>query len=106
MPMTTRERLVGWIVAVPLLIVLAMRLGIPASAQEGRALPKPAVDTTPTHAPTEVAVFAGGCFWGVQGVFQHVKGVTNALSGYAGGSKNTAHYELTNDGTTGHAESV
>ena len=57
-------------------------------------------------ATSEVAVFAGGCFWGVQGVFQHVKGVSNAVSGYAGGAKSTAIYELTNDGTTGHAESV
>ena len=57
-------------------------------------------------AASQVAVLAGGCFWGVQGVFQHVKGVSNALSGYAGGAKSTAVYELTNDGTTGHAESV
>ena len=51
-------------------------------------------------------VLAGGCFWGVQGVFQHVTGVTNAVSGYAGGARSTATYEQTNDGTTGHAESV
>ena len=51
-------------------------------------------------------MIAGGCFWGVQGVFQHVKGVSNALSGYAGGAKSTAIYEVTNSGTTGHAESV
>jgi len=55
---------------------------------------------------SEVAVLAGGCFWGVQGVFQHVAGVTSAVSGYAGGSEATAHYETVSTGTTGHAESV
>jgi peptide-methionine (S)-S-oxide reductase len=105
MPVTTRERVTGWIIATPLLIALAIYV-MPASAQEGLALPKPAVGTTPTQAASEVTVFAGGCFWGVQGVFQHVPGVINAVSGYAGGAKSTAHYELTNDGSTGHAESV
>ena len=52
------------------------------------------------------AVFAGGCFWGVQGVFQHVKGVTNAVSGYSGGDRETAHYEMVGSGRTGHAETV
>jgi peptide-methionine (S)-S-oxide reductase len=52
------------------------------------------------------AVFAGGCFWGVEGVFEHVKGVKSAVSGYSGGSKNTAHYDLVSNGNTGHAESV
>lgn len=55
---------------------------------------------------TKVAVFAGGCFWGVQDVFQHVQGVSNALSGYAGGEKATAVYEMIGSGRTGHAESV
>jgi peptide-methionine (S)-S-oxide reductase len=64
-----------------------------------------------TSAPTRAAadetiVLAGGCFWGVQGVFQRVKGVTRAVSGYAGGSADSAHYELVSRGTTGHAESV
>jgi peptide-methionine (S)-S-oxide reductase len=53
-----------------------------------------------------VAVFAGGCFWGVQGVFQHVKGVTKAVSGYAGGDKGSAEYETVSLGSTGHAEAV
>jgi len=53
--------------------------------------------------PQEVAVFAGGCFWGVQGVFQHTKGVNQAVSGYAGGSKQTAVYEMVGSGLTGHA---
>jgi peptide-methionine (S)-S-oxide reductase len=88
-----------------LLAALAMR-GLFAAPQEGLVLPKPATDISRSASATEVAVLAGGCFWGVQGVFQHVKGVTNAVSGYAGGSKNTAHYEMTHDGTSGHAESV
>ena len=52
---------------------------------------------------SETAVFAGGCFWGVQGVFQHVKGVSNAVSGYAGGTPASAHYEMVSGGRTGHA---
>jgi peptide-methionine (S)-S-oxide reductase len=58
-------------------------------------------------APTgQTAVFAGGCFWGVDAVFKHVKGVTNVESGYAGGNAATAHYEMVSEGNTGHAESV
>ena len=60
----------------------------------------------PAAAGTETAVFAGGCFWGIQGVFQHTKGVTQAVSGYAGGSKTTAHYTMVGSGMTGHAEAV
>ena len=93
------------IVAAILIGAVAMRI-MPAAAQEGIALPAPAINMPASQASSDVAVFAGGCFWGVQGVFQHVKGVTNAVSGYAGGAKSTAIYELTNDGTTGHAESV
>ena len=65
-----------------------------------------ALVTVPVTAKTETAVFAGGCFWGVQGVFQHVKGVTSAVSGFTGGSAATAHYERVSQGDTGHAESV
>lgn len=93
------------VVAVLLLATLAMRI-VPATAQEGLALPVPALDLPASQASSEVMVVAGGCFWGVQGVFQHVKGVSNAVSGYAGGAQSTATYERTNDGTTGHAESV
>ena len=78
---------------------------LPASADGGRALPRPATDVKPA-AGSAVAVFAGGCFWGVQGVFQHVKGVTSAVSGYAGGDKGSAEYETVSLGATGHAESV
>ena len=100
-----RVSLRGLLIGVLLLAVVAMRI-MPAAAQEGVTLPAPAVDMPAGQSTTAVAVLAGGCFWGVQGVFQHLKGVSNAVSGYAGGSKSTAVYELTNDGTTGHAESV
>lgn len=75
------------------------------AAEEAVVIPAPTVDEAST-ASTEKAIFAGGCFWGVQGVFQHVKGVKNAVSGYAGGAKDTAVYETVSSGTTGHAESV
>ena len=69
-------------------------------------LPNPATDEKQSEVKSEVAVFAGGCFWGVEAVFDAVKGVSEAISGYAGGSKNNAHYEIVSTGTTGHAESV
>jgi peptide-methionine (S)-S-oxide reductase len=78
-----------------------------AFADGGDALPDPAVD--PASAPSagpQTAVIAGGCFWGIQAVFQHVKGVVSATSGYSGGSAATAHYEQVGEGNTGHAESV
>jgi peptide-methionine (S)-S-oxide reductase len=93
-----------------LLTLLAALLGGGAglaSAEEGIALPAPAVDEPAAMAAkTETAILAGGCFWGVQGVFQHVEGVSNAISGYAGGAADTAQYELVGSGATGHAESV
>jgi peptide-methionine (S)-S-oxide reductase len=67
-------------------------------------LPSPSFDP-PARGP-QVAVLAGGCFWGVQGVFEHVKGIRKVWAGYAGGKQATAHYELVSTGTTGHAESV
>lgn len=80
--------------------------GSGAAADVARAVPAPAVDEPASAAASEVAVLAGGCFWGVQGVFQHVDGVTAAVSGYAGGAKNTADYHTVSSGSTGHAESV
>jgi peptide-methionine (S)-S-oxide reductase len=78
-----------------------------SSSGEGRAIPAVAVDApAASQATTEVAVLAGGCFWGVQGVFQHVEGVTSAVSGYAGGDMNSAKYDLVSSGRTGHAEAV
>jgi peptide-methionine (S)-S-oxide reductase len=79
----------------------------PASAAEDAvAIPAPTLDEPAATAGTETAVFAGGCFWGVQGVFQHVRGVTQAVSGYAGGKAGTAQYDTVSSGSTGHAESV
>src|SRR5687768_7962176 len=81
---------------------------IPSIAEEARVIPVPALDQTAGTSPvtSEVAIFAGGCFWGVQGVFQHVEGVTSAVSGYAGGAAETAHYQMIGSGETGHAEAV
>lgn len=80
---------------------------IPSMAAESAVvIPAPADDAAASSAATETAVVAGGCFWGVQGVFQHVKGVTNAVSGYAGGDEKTAQYESVGSGRTGHAEAV
>jgi peptide-methionine (S)-S-oxide reductase len=92
-----------------LLIAAGVSLAVLRSTAEiARTLPVPAVDEQAGEgaAISEVAVLAGGCFWGVQGVFQHVDGVTNAVSGYAGGELKTAHYEMVGSGRTGHAESV
>jgi peptide-methionine (S)-S-oxide reductase len=78
-----------------------------ACAAPAHPVPPPAVDeTVAATAGPEIAVLAGGCFWGVQGVFQHVKGVTSAVSGYTGGDKEHAIYEVVGTGATGHAESV
>src|SRR5215813_11257417 len=77
------------------------------SAETARAIPAPLLDATGSSDLTrDTVVLAGGCFWGVQGVFQHVKGVTNAVSGYSGGDAATAQYQMVGTGTTGHAESV
>ena len=82
--------------------------GLPAMAAEPAVVIAPPRDAgTPTPGATaETAVLAGGCFWGVQGVFQHVKGVTRAISGYAGGEARTANYNAIGSGRTGHAEAV
>jgi peptide-methionine (S)-S-oxide reductase len=77
-----------------------------SSTEAARAVPSSASDQPASQAPSAVAVFAGGCFWGVQGVFQHVSGVTYAVYGYAGGDAKTARYEAVSSGMTGHAESV
>ena len=69
-------------------------------------VPPPAVDSAPSGSAPQTAVVAGGCFWGVDAVFKHVEGVSKVVSGYAGGSGSTAHYETVGTGRTGHAESV
>ena len=97
---------VGLILA-PLMLAFGLTYwASPSAAELARVVPSPLVDEAAPAASTEVAVLAGGCFWGVQGVFQHVEGVTAAISGYAGGARDTAHYPMVGSGTTGHAESV
>ncbi|MEX5581341.1 peptide-methionine (S)-S-oxide reductase MsrA [Pseudomonas lurida] len=76
------------------------------TAEDAVAIAPPAQDLPSDSGNLQTAVFAGGCFWGVQGVFQHVQGVKNAVSGYDGGTASTAQYESVSDGDTGHAESV
>jgi peptide-methionine (S)-S-oxide reductase len=96
------------IVLVVILILGALGVWNPANAKNKTVdLPNPAVDTPLANTSAkEIAVVAGGCFWGVQAVFQHVKGVQSAISGYSGGSRSTAEYEVVSTGRTGHAESV
>jgi peptide-methionine (S)-S-oxide reductase len=90
-----------------LLLATIVALALPTMAKAA-PVPAPPIDQqVPSPAAAEdVAILAGGCFWGVQGVFQHVDGVTSAVSGYAGGDQRTAQYETVSSGTTGHAESV
>ncbi|MGA2373210.1 MAG: peptide-methionine (S)-S-oxide reductase MsrA [Candidatus Korobacteraceae bacterium] len=88
-------------------LVMRGSRGSVVASEKVTALPKPAVDQPLSSAPgQETAVVAGGCFWGIQAVFQHVKGVVSATSGYSGGSAKTAEYEIVSTGTTNHAESV
>ncbi|MGZ5238936.1 MAG: peptide-methionine (S)-S-oxide reductase MsrA [Caldimonas sp.] len=97
--------LVGWAGALALSMGALHPTGASA-AESAVKIPAPAIDETANAAGVQTAVFAGGCFWGVQGVFQRVNGVIQAVSGYSGGQKATAHYELVGSGLTGHAESV
>ena len=92
-----RAALLVWTLAVS-----ACALG----AEPATVIPAPAVDNAKAAGPMQTAVLAGGCFWGVQGVYQHVRGVRKVLSGYAGGEASTAKYRTVGSGRTGHAESV
>jgi peptide-methionine (S)-S-oxide reductase len=98
----------GSIILLVILILGLASLSNRARAAEGIAvLPNPAVDAPlAAKSAKQTAVVAGGCFWGIQAVFQHVKGVKSATSGYSGGSSSTAEYETVSTGETGHAESV
>jgi peptide-methionine (S)-S-oxide reductase len=96
----------------PIALVLAAAcaaLAVPLLSSHARELnaeiPAAAADPA-SPAASEVAILAGGCFWGQQGVFEHVKGVTKVVAGYSGGDRKTANYDLVSDGDTGHAESV
>ena len=87
------------------LAISAVAIAPSLAAEDAVVIPAPAMDAKAADG-IQTVVVAGGCFWGVQGVFQHTAGVVNAVSGYAGGSKATASYETVSTGTTGHAESV
>ena len=93
----------------PLLLIATAFAAAPLTAPAAvriDTIPPPVVEAAPSTTGLETAVLAGGCFWGIQAVYQHVKGVTNAVSGYAGGAKKDAVYETVSTGTTGNAESV
>ena len=97
--------LAGWGGALAL-AVGALHLGTSSAAEPAVKIPPPAADETASANGMQTAVFAGGCFWGVQGVFQRVQGVSQAVSGYSGGKASTAKYEMVTSGLTGHAEAV
>jgi peptide-methionine (S)-S-oxide reductase len=100
-------RLSGWAIVTALWAGLVV--GVPTAglaAEAAVVIPVPVLDNPKAPGPPQTAVIAGGCFWGVQGVYQHVRGVQSVLSGYAGGTKATATYEAVSRGGTGHAESV
>jgi peptide-methionine (S)-S-oxide reductase len=103
-----RIRISTTVLALAAFVGLAAFAGRPAGADAiNKAIPAPAVDAPAAEATgSQTAVLAGGCFWGLQGMFEHVKGVTKVVAGYSGGSKETAHYEMVGTERTGHAESV
>ena len=105
-PVSTRRRIIAF-AAIGLVAVAGLQLRPGLAAESAVTIP-PLAGGPAGEASTapQTVVFAGGCFWGVQGVFQHTKGVLQAVSGYAGGNKNTASYEIVSSGLTGHAESV
>jgi peptide-methionine (S)-S-oxide reductase len=91
--------------AIGALAITAFAIVPSRAAEEAVIIPAPAQDVQASDG-LQTVVVAGGCFWGVQGVFQHTAGVVNAVSGYSGGSKMSADYSMVSTGTTGHAESV
>lgn len=101
-----RNILRGGLVALAAIPLSGLARRIAHAAETAVTIAPPALDLPATGSDLQTAVLAGGCFWGVQAVYQHTRGVTKALSGYAGGQKDTAHYELVGSGRTGHAESV
>ena len=105
-PSPSRRRLTVLAAVAALAVGAVVTLNTTQAAESAVKIPAPAADATASDTGPQTAVFAGGCFWGVQGVFQRVNGVTQAVSGYSGGSKETAQYETVSTGLTGHAESV
>ena len=94
-----------WTSARALLVISFFGLGASASlaAEPAVTIPPPAQDLAAPADGTQTVVLAGGCFWGVQAVFEYTKGVVSAVSGYSGGAKETAHYEMVGTERTGHA---
>src|SRR5215469_15282912 len=93
--------------AIRILFLVILLSAVASSAAPAVVIPSPALDQPLTkRSGSESAVIAGGCFWGIQAVFEHVKGVSRVTAGYSGGSASTAQYETVSSGTTGHAESV
>ena len=105
MPSRSLSRLTLCAAAIGALAVAAFAVAPSFAAEDAVIIPPPAADA-PESGGIKTAVLAGGCFWGVQGVFQHTGGVVSAVSGYSGGSKATADYNMVSTGSTGHAESV
>jgi len=104
--MLKRVWIYGFVVAAICTVTLPRLADLAAAAESAVVIPAPLMDNPKGAGPMQTAVLAGGCFWGVQAVYQHVRGVTNAVSGYAGGDKASAEYEIVSTGRTGHAESV
>src|SRR5689334_1674010 len=105
MPRSQFSRLSLCAAAIGALALAAFAIAPSRAAEEAVIIPAPTVDAKDADG-IQTAVLAGGCFWGVQGVFQHTAGVINAVSGYSGGSKATADYNMVSSGSTGHAEAV
>src|ERR1700744_487728 len=105
MPRSQFSRLSLYAAAIGALAATAFVVAPSLAAEDAVIIPAPATDVKAADG-VQTVVIAGGCFWGVQGVFQHTAGVVNAVSGYAGGNKSTADYNMVSTGTTGHAESV
>ncbi len=103
---TKLPRSLKWLSLLVLMTGVILRVPLLYGGEAPVTIAPPAQDNPKAPGAMQVAVLSGGCFWGVQGVFEHVQGVRQVLSGYAGGEKSTAHYEVVGSGGTGHAESV
>ena len=100
-----RDALLGTFIALTLVVVY-FGTGALHAAERATSIPAPALDNPKAAGSLQTAVLAGGCFWGTQGVFEHVKGVRGVVAGYSGGDRTTASYDKVSTGTTGHAESI
>jgi peptide-methionine (S)-S-oxide reductase len=105
LPVTRWSRLLVAVLALGALCMMFWRSPL-FGAEAPVVVAPPTLDNPKASGTAQTAVLAGGCFWGVQGVFEHVRGVQNVIAGYAGGDRSTAHYGTVGSGTTGHAESV